>query len=193
MKKALLFLLIAAMLLSLCACRTPEPPACQDEPKDAQPPEQAADEENEPEQNVPSSSEVPKEKIKDFFKTDKTFCADYYTQDLFLSWVYSLDIRVENGQLFLNDHLFEDIIYTEDFEVVYLDGFMESQKGRYPEKVETLEKLQCQKEFYIIRSEECKKYGYTIALCYLEGMYYFLACAESGEVFRIHAGNGFMP
>ncbi len=115
------------------------------------------------------------------------FRAEPFLQDCSLSWVYGMDVRIENGQYYLNDILYDKVTYVEDFVPDYGTGLssMYYQEEKY---IEVLAQINSQKGCYLLETESEKSYG-TLAMYVIGDTYYFFRFFENGTVMRIHAGT----
>ena len=115
------------------------------------------------------------------------FRAEPFLQDIALSWVYGMDVRIENGKYYLNDILYDKVTYVEDFVPNYGTGLssMYYQEEKY---IEVLAQINNQKGCYLLETESEKSYG-TLAMYVIGDTYYFFRFFENGTVMRIHAGT----
>lgn len=129
--------------------------------------------------------------IGDYTSTDvgevMEFRAEPFLQHIALSWVYGMDVRIENGQYYLNDILYDKVTYVEDFVLDYGTGLcpMYYQEEKY---IEVLAQINSQKGCYLLETESEKSYG-TLAMYVIGDTYYFFRFFENGTVMRIHAGT----
>ena len=114
------------------------------------------------------------------------FRAEPYLQNVALSWSYSLDVKVDNGLVYLNDILYEHITYTDNVDFSYSDAFLLSANGNQ-ELLYTLEIIKNQKEYYVLKTESDSNFNEEIVLVRIDDTYYFLSLYENGEVMRIHS------
>ena len=114
------------------------------------------------------------------------FRAEPYLQNVALSWSYSLDVKVDNGLVYLNDILYEHITYTDNVDFSYSDAFLLSANGNQ-ELLYTLEIIKNQKEYYVLKTESDSNFNQEIVLVRIDDTYYFLSLYENGEVMRIHS------
>lgn len=114
------------------------------------------------------------------------FRAEPFLQHIALSWVYGMDVRIENGKYYLNDILYDKVTYVEDFVLDYGTGLssMYYQEEKY---IEVLAQINSQKGCYLLETESEKSYG-TLAMYVIGDTYYFFRFFENGTVMRIHAG-----
>jgi hypothetical protein len=118
------------------------------------------------------------------------FSADTYIQHPALSWVYSLDVTMEDGHIYLNEILYDTVSYEETNDLLLGDAFMAFANSDQ-EISATLEKIKSCKGRYIIKtSNEHARCGEKIAVYDIDGSYYFLSFfEENGYVMRIHKAS----
>lgn len=116
------------------------------------------------------------------------FVAELLLQDAVLSGAYSLTVKVENGSLYLNDVLYDQIAYVEDYSVRYSAGLLASAEALGNTATDICRTLENQRSYFLLTSQSSTKYGHRVALCFLEGACYILCVSEAGEVTRIHLG-----
>ena len=181
MKKALFVLVSVLLVLSmLVGCsdnlgrkdRTPEATAASTPP--ITPSEEAG---------------ITNEDFKTILTNGNTqFVAELLLQDVVLSGAYSLTVKVENGSLYLNDVLYDQIVYVEDYSVRYSAGLQVSAETLGDTATDVCRALENQRSYFLLTSQSSTKYGHRVALCFLERACYILCVSEAGEVIRIHLG-----
>lgn len=116
------------------------------------------------------------------------FCADPFLQAA-LSWMYSINVKIDmdNGKIYLNDVLYDQISYVENFKPDYGNLV----PGPYVnEKItEVLDRIDSQKGCYILETQSESKCGKKIAMYVIEDTYYFIRFFDNGKVMRIHSGT----
>ncbi len=116
-----------------------------------------------------------------------TVVMDVLVQIPVSSW-YGLEVEIESdGNIYLNDILYENTGVFETPELVYLDPIPQLAKEN-EELAKTLEKIQNAKSCYVLETKGAERYGKTISVYYIENTYYFLDKYE-GEVTRIWCEN----
>ncbi len=119
-----------------------------------------------------------------------SFCAETYIQDSPLSWVYSLDIKVENGKIYINDILYEESPSVPPT-ILYNDGFLghadyvDEMNGN-KEVSDMLSKIKNCDTCYLLETKQDSKFGQKMSVYKIDGAYYFIRFYDSGEVMRIH-------
>ena len=117
------------------------------------------------------------------------FRAEPFLEHIGLSWIYSMDVKMDmdNGKIYLNDVLYDQISYVEDFDLDY--GVL-SPWPRVNESItEELDKINSQTGCYLLETQSESKYGQKIAMYVIGDTYYFLRFFEDGTVMRIHRGT----
>lgn len=107
-----------------------------------------------------------------------------------ISWEYSLDINIKNGNIYIYDTLYKEsssvppaIVYSEGFlaDAAFTDKINQNQ-----EMSNTLEKIKkCDSCFLIETDHDCKT-GKMISVYEIEGVLYFVRFYDNGDVMRIH-------
>ena len=116
------------------------------------------------------------------------FCADPFLQDAALSWMYSIDVKIDmdNSKIYMNDVLYNQISYVENFKPDYGNLV----PGPYVnEKItEVLDKINSQKGCYLLETRFESKCGKKLVMYVIEDTYYFIRFFDNGKVMRIHSG-----
>jgi hypothetical protein len=113
------------------------------------------------------------------------FRAEPFLQSNALSWVYSLDVRIEGEVIYLNDVLYDKIIYVEGFTLDYGPLF----PVVYESITAEIDKINSQKGCYILETDGDSKAGKKIAMYIIDDTYYFVRFFDDGSVMRIHSGK----
>ena len=119
---------------------------------------------------------------------DIEFTAVTFAQDVTLSWMYSLDVKVYDGDIYLNDILYDSVEHITDPKIVYSQGFvwdMEMNNGNNA-TTDALKKIKNSDSCYMLKTENISKYGQQIVVYNIDGTYFFLSFFENSEVARIH-------
>ena len=116
------------------------------------------------------------------------FRADTYAQHVAMSWWYSIDVKVENGHIYLDDILYDRVSYVEKYEFLENDHLF-SDVYSEEEISETLEKIRNQKGCYVLEAKINDTTDMTYVVYDIEGTYYFLSFSDNGEVRRIHVAD----
>ena len=120
-----------------------------------------------------------------------SFYAEHYIQSPPLSWVYSPEIRVDDGQIYIHDFLYEQVSSSAPPAVVYSEGFLnnaafyDSQNGNQ-EISDTLQRIKESEFCYVLKTDEVCNTGKEIFVYEIDNAFYFVRFFESGEVMRIH-------
>ncbi len=126
-------------------------------------------------------------------KEEISLLADSYVQLCFLNWEYGMTVKLENGQLYLNDvssrkdaYLYNKVEHVKDLELNLNESALAA--WRYGDETvpEVLSQLKQKNECYLIGTEnkDCK-FG-QLAVYFIDDAAYFLSFTEGGEVMRIH-------
>ena len=107
-----------------------------------------------------------------------------------ISWEYSLDINIKNGNIYINDTLYKEsssvppvIVYNEGFlsDAAFTDKINQNQ-----EMSNTLEKIKKSEPCFLIETNQTCKTGKMISVYEIDGVLYFVRFYDNGEVARIH-------
>ncbi len=112
------------------------------------------------------------------------FTAASFLQQPQLSWSYLLQVKVVDGQTYLNEVLYESVTYVENLNIVYTEAMLNSTTIE-PEKAPILEAIKLQEHCYLLETQTETAYGQTIVAYYIDGVCYFVSFLD-GEVLRIH-------
>jgi hypothetical protein len=113
------------------------------------------------------------------------FRAEPFLQSNALSWMYSLDVRIEGELIYLNDILYDKITYVEGFNLDYGPLF----PVVYESITAEIDKINSQKGCYILETDSDSKAGKKIAMYIIDDTYYFVRFFDNGSVMRIHSGK----
>ena len=115
--------------------------------------------------------------------------AEYYFQDGGLNWRFSYDVEIIDDTLFVDGVMFDEIIYDSEYELSF---FMTMTRPDLvpdydKEKVETINKIQEERGFYIIKAQSLCKVGKEIVI-YEEGNTYYLFAIfyDDNVIYRAH-------
>ena len=115
------------------------------------------------------------------------FCADPFLQHMSLSWVYSINVRIDNGKFYLNECLYDKVSYVENH---VLDFNQLIPALTVDKKIsEELDKINSQTGCYILETESASGCGKTLLMYVIGDTYYFIRLFENGTVMRIHSGT----
>ena len=115
------------------------------------------------------------------------FTAEPFIQHVGLSWMYSMNVRIDNGKIYLDGYPY-DMTYTEDYTLNYSATLA---PGPYANDItlEELYKLRSQRGCYILEADGESKYGERLIMYVIDDTYYFIRFFENGEIMRIHSGT----
>ena len=117
---------------------------------------------------------------------------EFYAEPIFengaISWMYSMNVKIDidNGGIYLNDVLYDQISYIEGVELDWgtpISGINKVEMMR-----EAISKINGQKGCYILETTGESKYG-KIAMYVIGDTYYFVRFYDNGQVMRVHAGT----
>lgn len=117
------------------------------------------------------------------------FSAEPYIQAPAMSWEYSLDIKIEDGKIYINGVLYEESSSTPPV-VLYSDGFLSH--ADYTDEIynteikNTLTKIKNCESCYLLETEQDSKAGQIISVYEIDNFLYFIRFFDNGEVMRIH-------
>ena len=120
-----------------------------------------------------------------------TFRADTFLQDVSLSWWYSFDVAVENGNIYLEDRLCDRVSYVEDYQVEYLPSMISELEYQDDEQssevLSVLEEIQNQKGCYMLEINGWTTLGEKLAVYSIDNVLYFLRIDSIKYITRIHS------
>lgn len=118
-----------------------------------------------------------------------TFRAEPFIQSPELSWEYSLNVKIEDDKIYINDVPYEEsssvppaILYSAGFlsHANYTDGINGT------EITSTLTKIKDCESCYLLVAEQDSKAGQIISVYEIDNVLYFVRFFDNGEVMRIH-------
>ncbi len=119
-----------------------------------------------------------------------SFQAEPYIQDPALSWEYSLDIKLEDDKIYINDILYEESSSVPPV-VLYSDGFLAH--ANYIDETtdlttaNTLTQIKNCESCYLLETKQDSKAGQQIFVYKINNALYFIRFFDNGEVMRIHS------
>ncbi len=122
---------------------------------------------------------------------ENEFIAETYIQSLFLSSYYSLDIKIRDGEIFINNSLYNEVGYIRNFDVTYSQSLVQALPDNETEANEflyILNKINHQNGCYLLYKKDDGKVD-NIVVYNIDGVYYFLSFFENGEVGKIYKAN----
>lgn len=200
MKRLLLFLLIASLLLtSMTGCLLGGPQKNETTPEQGTPfgttpslPEDLTT--PPPEETTPPAVDIvtpAPEGEHPFGTEDVSFTVALFAQGISMSWGYSLEIKTVGDKIFLNDILYDCVGIAANPEIIYREELLlyAGMGDNDTQKLAILEQIKNSETCFILENQGGGKYGSTIAVYYIEDAYYFVNFYENGDVLRIHS-NG---
>ena len=115
------------------------------------------------------------------------FCAEPILENGAISWMYSINVKIDNGTIYLNDILYDQISYVEDVKLDW--GTPMSGSNRKEMMTEAIGKINSQKGCYILETTGESKFGQKIAMYVIGDTYYFVRFFDNGQVMRVHSGT----
>ena len=118
------------------------------------------------------------------------FTADPFAQGISLSWMYSIDVKIDNGNIYLNDDLYDNVEIISNPEITYNTELFGCTDTFDDEKVaDVLGKIKNSESCYMLETKNSDGTSKEIAVYRIDGVYYFLSFLEDYEVLRIHFSN----
>ena len=118
-----------------------------------------------------------------------SFSAKPYVQAPELSWVYSFDIKIEGGKIYINGILYEESSSTPPA-VLFSEGFLAhvdyTDKVNNTEIASTLTKIKNCESCYRLETKQDSPAGQKISVYEIDNCLYFIRFFDNGEVMRIH-------
>lgn len=122
----------------------------------------------------------------DLEKQTIEFCAEPIFENGAISWMYSINVKIDNGKIYLNEILYDQVSYVEDMKLDW--GTPLSGNNRLEMMIEAIGKINSQKGCYILETTSVSKYG-KIAMYVIGDTYYFIRFYDNGQVMRVHSGT----
>ena len=147
--------------------------------------------------NSEDSNLSHKEKFIDQLKQDANFdsatiefTAAPFAQQVSLSWVYSIDFKIENGNIYLNDILYDTVEIIKNPEISYNTNHLCGADTVADEEIsEALEKIKNSESCYLLKTQNSDAASREIAVYKIDDVYYFLSFVEDYELLRIHCSK----
>lgn len=119
------------------------------------------------------------------------FTADPFVQHAALSWMYSIDVKIDNGNIYLNDTLYDGVEIISNPAITYdMEILWSADTAGDGEKIsEVLGKIKSSEDCYMLESKNGDDVSQKYTVYKIDGVYYFLSLFENGEVMRIHFSN----
>ena len=115
------------------------------------------------------------------------FCAEPIFENGAISWMYSMDVKIDNEKIYLNEILYDQVSYVEDVKLDW--GTPMSGNNKQEEMMEAIGKINSQKGCYILETASESKLGKKIAMYVIGDTYYFIRFFDNGQVMRVHSGT----
>ena len=114
------------------------------------------------------------------------FKADHFLQGVNLSWSYSINVSVDNENIYLDGVLYKES-YKSSHGVLVDEALIADAKTK--DREEILNKIRDADFCYELTTDEETKLGQRIAVYKIDRTYYFVNFYENGNVLRIHAAE----
>ena len=114
-------------------------------------------------------------------------CAEPIFENGAISWMYSMDVKIDNEKIYLNEILYDQVSYVEDVKLDW--GTPMSGNNKQEEMMEAIGKINSQKGCYILETANESKLGKRIAMYVIGDTFYFIRFFDNGQVMRVHAGT----
>lgn len=114
------------------------------------------------------------------------FCAEPIFENGAISWMYSMDVKIDNEKIYLNEILYDQVSYVEDVKLDW--GTPMSGINKQEEMMEAIGKINSQTGCYMLETTGESKYG-KIAMYVIGDTYYFVRFFDNGQVMRVHSGT----
>ncbi len=107
-----------------------------------------------------------------------------------ISWDYSLDIKIEDGKIYINDTLYKKSSSVPPV-ILYSDALLHyanhaDKINNNQKMVNTLTKIKNSTPCYLLETDQVCKTGQKLSVYEIDGTYYFVRFFDNGEVMRIH-------
>ncbi len=110
-----------------------------------------------------------------------------YLQAVALSWEYSVQIEVKDGEIYLNEVLYDKVTHTDELEIKYGEEVTLQLTSKEPSVSETLEAIKQHKGCYVLETDSSSKFGKKVAVFLIDDEFYFVNFFDGGNVMRIHS------
>ena len=118
------------------------------------------------------------------------FTADPFAQRIALSWMYSINVKIDNGNIYLNDDLYDNVEIISNPKITYNTELLGCTDTVDDEKIaEVLKKIKNSENCYMLETKNSDGTSKEIAVYKIDDAYYFLSFLEDYEVLRIHYSN----
>lgn len=140
-----------------------------------------------PPQTPPENTVIPvPDGENPFGNVTTSFTAELFAQDSTMSARFPLEVRIENGKIYLSDALYECVGTIANPTITYLQPLLwdVEKYENADEKMEVLEKIKNSTTCYLLEPVE-ENGRRAMLLYYIDGVYYFLDSVK-GTPSRIH-------
>jgi hypothetical protein len=138
-----------------------------------------------------------KQKLVEQFKQDFgdnsgtiLFTADTFAQDMTLSWMYSIDVRITDNNIYLNDDLYDDVTIIDGSQISCDEKLIKgaSAETSDDECSRIIQSIISCESIYVLESEKDDGNTKKIAIYIIDDSYYFLSFHPDADigVIRIH-------
>lgn len=114
------------------------------------------------------------------------FVADFYAGTGVVCQYHSFEVKVLNGQIFLNENLFDCTGLTSNTQIVYDSNDIWSDVVSSNAAINTLEQIKNSQNCYLLENKGDLSYGRSIAVYYIDSAYYFVTFFGNGDVMNIY-------
>ena len=118
-----------------------------------------------------------------------SFSAAPYTQLSALSWEYSLDIKIENGKIYIHDILYDGSTSVSPV-IEYEEGALtlahHTNEATGTDIANTLTKIKNSKTCFLLETKQHSPVGEKICVYEIDDVFYFVRFYDNGKVMRIH-------
>ena len=115
------------------------------------------------------------------------FIAEPFAQNASLSWVYSINIKVVENEIYLNDIQYGSVELVDNFLTVNEAWLIKLNDDVSDEEYHSIiQVIKGCKKCYLLKIESNDAVSEQTAIYIIDGVYYFMTFDKSNEVIRIH-------
>ncbi len=116
------------------------------------------------------------------------FTAEPFAQLADLSAMFSIDFKIYEGRIYLNDILYDSIKVIDSPEISYNNALLTSvnESATNDELFTVMQKMQSSETCYMLETESTAAKSKKIAVYVIDGKYYLVNFSNSDELIRIH-------
>lgn len=118
-----------------------------------------------------------------------SFRAEPYTRVAVLSWEYSLDIKIEDGKIYINDILYDGSTSPSPV-IEYEEGALtlasHGNETKDTEIANTLTKIKNSETCFLLETKQSSPVSEKICVYEIDDVFYFVRFYDNGKVMRIH-------